>query len=214
MFHDWAKISRGTVVMATVTALTGCGGLVRKGQTGRGGGNEVTTAPPRAYYDHLFAAKLALLDDSATTVASAPVTSAIPATTAPASSAPDATQTAAPTTTPATSSAPSLGKAEVMWLNFGGATVERGYLKGQSFLVCSEKATIAASSALTTASQDEIVNNVQSFYTAAGANLTVTGTKPVSGDYTTVIVGGSLTDLGCSDGGEFGAAINRAYAPD
>jgi hypothetical protein len=93
-----------------------------------------------------------------------------------------------------------------MWLNFGGATVERGYLKGQSFLVCSEKATIAASAALTSASQEEIVKNVQGFYTAAGANLTVTGTKPVSGDYTTVIVGGSLTDLGCSDAGEFGAA--------
>ena len=197
MFHDWAKISRGTVVMATVTALTGCGGLVRKGQTGRGGGNEVTTAPPRAYYDQLFATKLALLDDSAT-AASAPATSAVPAT--------DVAATTTPTTTPATSSAPSLGKAEVMWLNFGGAAVERGYLKGQSFLVCSEKATIPASAALTTASQEEIVTNVQGFFTAAGANLTVTGTKPVSGDYTTVIVGGSLTDLGCKDSGEFGAS--------
>jgi len=197
MFHDWAKISRGTVVMATVTALTGCGGLVRKGQTGRGGGNEVTTAPPRAYYDQLFATKLALLDDSAT-AASAPATSAVPAT--------DVAATTTPTTTPATSSAPSLGKAEVMWLNFGGAAVERGYLKGQSFLVCSEKATIPASAALTTASQEEIVTNVQGFFTAAGANLTVTGTKPLSGDYTTVIVGGSLTDLGCKDSGEFGAS--------
>ena len=210
MFHDWAKISRGTVVMATVTALTGCGGLVRKGQTGKGGGNEVTTAPPRAYYDQLFATKLALLDDSAT-AASAPGTTSMPATdvaatTVPDSAAPDATQPSSAATTPTTSSAPSLAKAEVMWLNFGGATVERGYLKGQSFLVCSEKATIAPSAALATASQDEIVKSVQGFYTAAGANLTVTDTKPVSGDYTTVVVGGSLTDLGCKDSGEFGAS--------
>jgi len=170
MRHDWQKLSRATVAVVTATGLTSCGGLMRKGQPT--GGGEVVTAPPRAYYDQLFAAKLGLLD----TPAAATTTAA-----------------AAPTT------------GEVLWLNFGGATVNKGTAKGESFQVCGDKATIAAST-LTADSQLEIASTVEKFYTGAGANLKVTTTQPTSGDYTTVIVGGSLADLGCTDPSGLGVA--------
>ena len=167
MRHDWQKLSRAAVAVVTATGLTSCGGLVRKGQPS--GGSEVVTAPPRAYYDQLFAAKLGLLDNPAT----------------------------------ATTAANSTG--EVLWLNFGGATVAKGTAKGESFQVCGDKATIAAST-LTADSQDQIASSVQKFYTDAGADLKVTTTQPTSGDYTTVVVGGSLADLGCTDPSGLGVA--------
>ncbi|MBM4251329.1 MAG: hypothetical protein FJ146_05120 [Deltaproteobacteria bacterium] len=166
MRHDWQKLSRAAVAVVTATGLTSCGGLVRKGPPA--GGNEVVTAPPRAYYDQLFAAKLGLLDSGA-----------------------------------ATTTATSTG--EVLWLNFGGATVAKGTAKGESFQVCGDKAQIAAST-LTTDSQEVIASTVQKYYTDAGADLKVTVTQPTSGDYTTVVVGGSLADLGCSDPSGLGVA--------
>ena len=170
MRHDWQKLSRAAVAVVTATGLTSCGGLVRKGQPT--GGSEVVTAPPRAYYDQLFAAKLGLLDN--------PVA-----------------------TTTTTSAAPTTG--EVLWLNFGGATVNKGTAKGESFQVCGDKATIAAST-LTADSQQAIASSVEKLYTGAGANQKVTTTQPTSGDYTTVVVGGSLADLGCTDPSGLGVA--------
>ena len=228
MSHDWRKLSRGTVALVTMTAMTGCGGVVRKGP--RPSGNEVVSAPPRAYYDQLFSARLALMDDASTTAtanqagttavgggqATAGTTSGgttgtgtdqsatnatpkvdqgsgMPAPLPPVTSAPAPMPpvTSGPTSVPPIAALPQ----ETLWLNFAGATIERGFDKGQSFLVCSDKATIGAPTAIAAANQDTIVSMVQQYYSAAGANLKVTATMPATGEYTTVIVGGSLSDL-------------------
>lgn len=88
------------------------------------------------------------------------------------------------------------GATQVLWLNFNGATIQKGYRRGQSFILCSQSATIAPSGH-SPADQDSIVQKVQAYYDAAGAAVTVTTEKPQSGDFTTMIVGGSYGTLGC-----------------
>ena len=191
---------RVSTALATLTAISACGQGHKNSpeqQTTLKLGAEVVTQPPKAFYDSLFTAKLALLDGSQTVVAPAAATSGA------SSGNGDLSVSITPAVPPAIVTPPAPG---VLWINFGGATVNQGYAKGESFLLCKAKVTIPAATSLSPADQAQVVNAVQQFYTAAGANLTVTSTQPTSGDYKTVEVGGTLTDLGCPDHGEFGAA--------
>lgn len=97
------------------------------------------------------------------------------------------------------------GQDPVLFLNFDGATVGRGYAWSQSFLVCSQTAVIPAQ----TFTQEEramIVATVQSAYTDAGRSLDVVTDRPTRGAYTTIHVANAKTDLGCVGGKTFGLA--------
>lgn len=87
----------------------------------------------------------------------------------------------------------------VLWINFAGATVSKGTDLGQSFLPCSSQAKIPPSR-LPFQSQQEIANMVATHFSNAGAKLLVTTDQPASGDYTTIHVGGTYANLGCSSG--------------
>jgi len=88
--------------------------------------------------------------------------------------------------------------APVLYLDFDGETLQRGYRRGQSFILCSQTATIPASG-ISPADQDQIVTKVQAYFDRAGAAMIVTPMKPTSGDFTTIIVGGSYGSLGCRE---------------
>ncbi len=88
--------------------------------------------------------------------------------------------------------------APVLYLDFDGETLRRGYSRGQSFILCSQTATVPPSG-INVSDQQKIVQKVQAYFDKAGASVIVTTTKPLSGDFTTMIVGGSYGSLGCRD---------------
>jgi hypothetical protein len=87
---------------------------------------------------------------------------------------------------------------QAVWVNFEGGTVPRGYLPGQSYLVCGAAAVIPPLGS-SPADQAEVVKKVQELFTSVGANLTVSSSKPSVGEFTTIYVGGSHIDLGCPE---------------
>lgn len=87
---------------------------------------------------------------------------------------------------------------QAVWVNFEGGTVPRGYLPGQSYLVCGAAAVIPPLGS-SPAEQAEVVKKVQDLFTSVGANLTVSSSKPSVGEFTTIYVGGSHIDLGCPE---------------
>lgn len=88
---------------------------------------------------------------------------------------------------------------EVLWINFDGATVAKGFGLGQSFIPCKATSVIPAPN-LSPADKDQVVALVQQFYSDVGANLFVTQSKPTSGEFTTIHVGGAYSNLGCAGG--------------
>ena len=87
---------------------------------------------------------------------------------------------------------------KTLYVNFDGATVQKGFQRGQSFILCANTANIPAPGYSDTERQ-EIVDRVTKHYDDAGVEITVTATKPVSGDYTVIHVGGSYGTLGCTE---------------
>ncbi len=87
---------------------------------------------------------------------------------------------------------------KTLYLNFDGAMVEKGFKRGQTFIACSALSSIPASG-LSPIDRDEVVARVASHFATAGVEVTVTVTTPISGDYTTVHVGGSYGSLGCTE---------------
>ena len=85
----------------------------------------------------------------------------------------------------------------VLWLNFAGATVSKGTDLGQSFLPCKSQSKIPPA-AISFDSQQQIANMVATHFSNAGAKVNVTTDQPTSGDYTTIHVGGSYANLGCT----------------
>jgi hypothetical protein len=86
-----------------------------------------------------------------------------------------------------------------LWVNFDGANVEKGNGRGKSFIPCKANVTIPPAD-VSAAEREQILAMVQKHYDDTGAGLTVTPVKPVSGDFTTLHVGGSYSDLGCIGG--------------
>jgi hypothetical protein len=97
------------------------------------------------------------------------------------------------------------GTPDVLFVNFDGAQLTKGFGPGQSFILCNQQATVPASG-LSTADRQEILAAVQKFYSDVKANLSVTATKPTQGAFTTIHVGGSYRDLGCLGNGILGVA--------
>ncbi len=97
------------------------------------------------------------------------------------------------------------GASQILWVNFKGASLTKGFQDGQSFILCKASATIPAAG-LSPADEALVVSGVQQFYDDAGATLTVTAQQPASGEYTTIHVSGSYSDLGCIGNGVLGIA--------
>lgn len=91
-----------------------------------------------------------------------------------------------------------LAGAPTIWLSFGGATVSRGFDVGDSYLICGAAAKVPASK-LDPEGRGAVVMAVQEQFDRVGIAARFTDEKPRSGDYTTVHVGGTYADLGCSD---------------
>ncbi len=87
---------------------------------------------------------------------------------------------------------------KTLYLNFDGGMIEKGFNRGQSFIACSALSNLPESG-LSPADRDEIISRVSMHFEAAGVELTVTATMPLSGDYTTLHVGGSYGSLGCTE---------------
>lgn len=91
------------------------------------------------------------------------------------------------------------GSTQILWVNFAGGSLQKGFKRGQSFILCSSSATLPAA-ALSPADQESVMEMVRDYYTKAGVRLELTMDKPASGDFTTMFVGGSYQDIGCSGG--------------
>lgn len=85
---------------------------------------------------------------------------------------------------------------QILWINFDGATVTKGYNRNQSFIVCAKTATIPVSGYSPT-EQTQIVHQVAQYFSNAGVDVGITFDKPSVGDFTTLNVGGKYSDLGC-----------------
>src|SRR5690606_29665624 len=92
-----------------------------------------------------------------------------------------------------------IGTTQVLWVNFDGANLQKGFGRGQSFILCRSSATVPAAG-LSPADREAIVEMVQAHYAEAKAALVVTQERP-AGDFTTIHVGGSYADLGCVGAG-------------
>ena len=88
----------------------------------------------------------------------------------------------------------------VLWLNFAGATVSKGFEMGQSFIPCKDNVTIPAAP-ISFNAQQQVANLVATHFSNAGAPVKVTTDQPAGGEYTTLHIGGSYADLGCKSGG-------------
>ena len=84
----------------------------------------------------------------------------------------------------------------VLFLNFDGAVVKKGFAKEESFIPCQASVTVPASGFSPT-QKSEIMKLVAKYYDQAGVLLAVTSKKPASGLYTTMHIGGSYSLLGC-----------------
>lgn len=89
---------------------------------------------------------------------------------------------------------------QVLYVNFNGARVGKGYSRGKSFIPCASEAKIPPSG-LSSADQEVIMKKVAESFSNAQTKVELTYTEPTSGDYTTMHVGGKYADLGCVGGG-------------
>ena len=90
-----------------------------------------------------------------------------------------------------------------LFLKFDGANLKKGFGLGESFLLCKDEATIP-SAGFDSLKQQEIVEKVQKLFDDIGVNLNVTDQLPNAGNFTTLLVGGDLGDLGCLTKNLFG----------
>jgi len=86
---------------------------------------------------------------------------------------------------------------QVMWVNFNGATIAKGFTKDASFLPCKSSVVIPPAP-LSESDKDAILTQVAQYFSNAGAKLSISADKPASGDYTTIHVGGSYSAFGCA----------------
>lgn len=87
---------------------------------------------------------------------------------------------------------------KTLYVNFDGARVQKGFQRGQSFILCANTADIP-SPGYSDMERQEILDRVTRHFEEASVEITITASKPGSGDYTTMHVGGSYGTLGCTE---------------
>lgn len=92
------------------------------------------------------------------------------------------------------------GDTPIIFLNFDGASVLKGFSPSQSYLICQNNAVIPPSN-LSPSDQGVIVAKVQQDLDKASVMINLTVDKPLSGVFTTINIGGSMEDLGCANTG-------------
>ena len=93
-----------------------------------------------------------------------------------------------------------------IFLNFGGSEIYRGFDKNESFIPCNKRVSISPAS-LTSREQESIFDEVRNLFNAEDVPLDLVLDEPLSGDYSTVHIGGWHHSLGCR-----GQAV-LGYAP-
>ena len=93
----------------------------------------------------------------------------------------------------------------VLYLNFDGAQISQGYRNGQSFIACQDSSSIAPAS-FDASERETIRQQVVAHFSKVGVSLDVTLDEPAKLPYTTMIVGGSYSDIGCVGSGVLGIA--------
>lgn len=83
------------------------------------------------------------------------------------------------------------------FLNFGGGFVEKGFGAGRSYLLCGDSVSFPATS-LGEDAIVEIYDAVNQHFLEAAINISITNVQPTVADYTTIFIGGTYNDLGCS----------------
>lgn len=85
----------------------------------------------------------------------------------------------------------------IIWLNFEGGLVKRGYDVGTSFLICTSE-TLIPTSVISFEKQQEILENVQGYFDKAEIPVKVVLEEPTSSGLVTVIyISNSIEDLEC-----------------
>ena len=92
-----------------------------------------------------------------------------------------------------------LGEPQTLFLNFQGAEVLKGFGRGQSFLPCTDSVNVPGGG-FSGSQIQQIVGMVSGYFGDANVDLDVTSIMPLSGDFTTVHVGGTPDVLGCDLG--------------
>ena len=91
------------------------------------------------------------------------------------------------------------------FLNFGGGEVSKGFGKNESFLPCNKSAVISPAR-LSVKAQESIYDELADFFNAEDARLDLVLDEPLSGDYSTVHIGGWPHALGCREQAVLGSA--------
>jgi len=86
----------------------------------------------------------------------------------------------------------------VIYLNYGGASIDRGYEAGESFVLCNDQANIPGAG-FSAADENTVTTRVAAMFAEKSMAVDVVDTAPVTGSYTMIVVGGSLADLGCAE---------------
>lgn len=92
-----------------------------------------------------------------------------------------------------------------VFLNFGGGEVFRGFGKNESFLPCNESVVISPAQ-LNIKTQESIYDELADFFNTESAHLDLVLDEPLSGDYSTVYIGGWPHALGCREQAVLGSA--------
>ena len=92
-----------------------------------------------------------------------------------------------------------------VFLNFGGGEIVRGFGKNESFLPCNKSAVISPAQ-LNIKTQESIYDELADFFNAEDAHLDLVLDEPLSGDYSTVHIGGWPHALGCREQALLGSA--------
>lgn len=90
-----------------------------------------------------------------------------------------------------------LDLAKTLYVSFEGATLDFGFSKGKSFILCDSTVDFPAAD-LTEEQKESVMTMVQQYFDDAGALLNITTIEPEEDSaYTTIHVGGDMTSLGC-----------------
>ena len=92
-----------------------------------------------------------------------------------------------------------------VFLNFGGGEIFKGFDKNQSFLPC-DKSVVISPATLTMREQESIFDEVRNLFNAEDVPLDLVLDEPLTGDYSTVHIGGWYHSLGCRGQAVLGTA--------
>ena len=92
-----------------------------------------------------------------------------------------------------------------VFLNFGGGEIFRGFGKNQSFIPC-DTSVVISPAVLTIEEQESIFDEARNLFNTEDVPLALVLDEPLTGDYSTVHIGGWYHSLGCRGQAVLGTA--------